>query len=292
MPKTRLEVGSHTLTKLQILEDYLKGYVDATKRARAFGVYYIDLFAGCGRVESRANGTVRNGSPLIALGLYPGFSGYFLVEANQENHDSLKEYIKEYGPELQTRVTLRCGDCNSVIDEVLTQLPPGKPTFAFLDPYAPKNLPWRTIRKLAKHSKPPKRKIELFILFPYDMGLARLLTSDSSIFDDRDYCQIFDSCMPPDSHWRDIYQTYLRGEIDRHELRRRFVRAYEDGLKSLGYDHVPESYLIRTNITTGQRKYFLVFASDHEAGQKIMTYCFRKPRQDVQMGLWPYSQRY
>lgn len=289
MTRITYRVKGHTFKKLSILQDYLKAYCNATKSAQPFGTYYIDLFAGCGKVEHRQTGEIRNGSPLIALELNPGFRRCLFVESEPTACQSLQEYLDSYPPDVQARAQVFHGDCNAEIDDVLAQVPQTNPVFAFLDPYS-HELWWTTVAKLADHKKAPRRKIELFILFPYNMDLVRLLTRRAEVFFQNGWNQILDRVMPPGSSWEDIYKGRLSGMIDSGQLRRLFLAEYVDGLKSLNYKHVPPPRLIWSD--NGHPLYFLVFASDHPVGEKIMVSCFGKPREGDQMSMFPYSERY
>jgi len=51
------------------------------------------------------------------------------------------------------------------------------------------------------------------------------------------------------------------------------LALYVEGLRGLGYQHVLNRE-IREQSRGGRVKYFLVFATDHPAGAKIMNHCF------------------
>ncbi|MFC1999760.1 three-Cys-motif partner protein TcmP [Chloroflexota bacterium] len=289
MAKTAQPVNPWTFKKLDILEEYLAAYVTATKKAWGQGIHYIDLFAGCGENEDKRTGTKRKGSPLLALGLQPGFHGYHFVEEKKEYLESLREHIAEYPVEIQRRVKIYPGDCNSEVNQVLTNIPQESPTFAFLDPYATE-LHWATIERLALHKRPPGNKIELFILFSYNMALVRLLARDTELADTRGFLQVVERVMPTNSNWRTKYEDRAFGVITQHELRRKFVEDYLKGLESLGYKHVPPPYLMRSD--NRRPLYFLFFATDHPAGVRIMESRFRKPREGQQTSYWDYFEEY
>lgn len=289
MAKIVREVSSWTINKLDMLEEYLKAYVNATKRARVYGIYYLDLFAGCGKNRDKTTRKVKNGSPLIALELQPGFGRYFFIEGDRENYDSLDEYIKEYPQDTQERVRTYHGDCNLEIDRVLRDIPERNPTFAFLDPESIE-LHWATLEKLASHKKPSYNKIELFILFPYNMSLVRMLTEDPDVFEDRGYQNLLKRVMPPISDWQSLYKSKLSGKIDKYELRRCFTAEYKMGLERLGYKHV---LLPRLFFGKGRRAlYFMFFATDNDVGASIMLSRFQKPRYEEQLSMFGYSKQY
>ena len=117
------------------------------------------------------------GSPLIAIkaGL-PAFTELFLVDAEPRNVRSLEAHRHDH-PDRQ--ITIHDGDANRRVDDILRVLPRQFPVFAFLDPRGAE-LEWRTITRLAAHKATGRPKIELFILFAYNQGLARLLPYDPS----------------------------------------------------------------------------------------------------------------
>jgi three-Cys-motif partner protein len=290
MAKITRIVNKWTFKKLDILDEYLTAYVKATKRAaESHGIYYIDLFSGCGKVQLKSTGEVRNGSPLIALEMRPSFYKYFFIEENRNNHDSLIEYLGEYPQFKYGQVRTYLGDCNHEIDRVLSEIPQSNPIFAFLDPESP-NLYWATIKKLASHKKPPNNKIELFVLFPYNMGIARLLLSDPTIFYNKGYDKIIERLMPYNSSWKDHYMAKVSGKIDRHELRRKFVSEYENGFRQLGYEYVLRGNLLTSDVN--RPLYFLCFATDHLLGYQIMLSRFQKARPNEQLSYLSYNERY
>ena len=81
--------------------------------------------------------------------------------------------------------------------------------------------------------------------------------------------------------------------MDAKQVRRAIAEAYGDGLRKLGYKHVPAPRLVRD--PKGRALYFLFFASDHVAGRRIIDYVFKKVRGAiVQLSFWPrrYEKEY
>jgi three-Cys-motif partner protein len=178
-----------------------------------------------------------------------------------------------------------CGDANATVDDVLVTLPKNYPVFAFLDPYVAE-LDWRTIEKLAAHK--PMNKIELFILFAYNMGLVRLLPTDPTKLVN---AAVLDRVMPDPEGWRRVYARRAQGQADPHAFRRAFLDEYVRGLKSLGYAFVPPPRLLFT--PDKHPLYFMVFASDHPVGDRIMKWVFaNEPDSTRQPSLLSYDQQY
>lgn len=282
-PKRIAPVGAWSAEKLDVLRCYLGGgrggFLPATTAARQR--YYLDLFAGPGQNRIKATGEVIDGSPLVALKAGPPFfTRLTWVEADPENVASLEAHRQEHQGR---QIAVHAGDANVVIDTILGSLPKEYPAFAFLDPRGGE-LHWQTVWKLAHHK--PTRKIELFILFAFNMGIVRLLPHDPMRLINQD---VLDRVMPDPTGWRRIYQQ--RSTLRASDFRRAMLEEYVRGLRALGYQHVPSPRLITT--PKGRPLYFLVFASDHPAGDRIMTHCLQTVRESrIQRSLFPYDQRY
>ncbi len=272
--------------KLELLRYYLGGtrykgggFMMATKRARA--TYYIDLFSGPGQT-SLPSGEILDGSPLIAAKASPHFSQLFWVDADRKNASSLASHRLDY-PDLNVEVYW--ADANAAIDAILAKLPRSDPVLAFLDPEG-SELDWQTIEKLARHKAANARKIELFILFASDTGIVRFFPRDPTKLVHADK---IDRMMPDAGRWRNLYQQ--RAELSPAEFRRGLLDEYVRGLRSLGYLHVPAPRLIQR--PDGRPLYFMVFASDDPAGDKIMTAALRRVEDSLrQKTFLPYEQRY
>jgi three-Cys-motif partner protein len=259
-------VGRWTREKLTLLREYLAAYVIATKRARAHGgITYVDLFAGPGMNRLKGTSERFDGSPLIAMRLAPGFSRFVFVDSDPQNWDSLQAWVSQLGKVHEAEIVY--GDCNQKIAEVIRSIPTDGPCFVFLDPSSPA-LDWNTIASIASvRIGYYRRRPEQFILFPYDMALVRLLSLSG---------EQVSRVMPDSSKWRAVFAARRRIELGPQEQRRRFLYLYWMGLRDLGYRHVLPPRLIST--PDGHLLYDLFFASDHEAGRKIMGDVLRKPR--------------
>ncbi|MCJ7666805.1 MAG: three-Cys-motif partner protein TcmP [Anaerolineae bacterium] len=289
------EIGPWTYEeKLAILgeylggEEYKGGFAYATKAARA--TFYIDAFAGPGKCRVRGTDNIVDGSPLIALRVKPAFTEYFFLEHDEMAIKALKQWISKEVPDMWSRVNIVPGDCNDTVEQVLTRIPEWAPCLAFLDPEGPE-LHWETVAKIATSRKSSRyRKIELLILFPYDMAIVRLMPRDPSKLI---HATIIDRVMPDPKAWRRIYATRVSGEMDAKQVRRAIAESYRDGLLKLGYKHIPAPRLVED--LKGGPLYFLFFASDHVAGRRIIDYVFNKVRGAiVQLSFWPrrYEEEY
>lgn len=260
--------GTWTRIKLSILKDYLNAFVVTSKRANER--YYIDAFAGPGTHKLRRTTQTFDGSPRIALGVEPPFTKCFFIELTKKSARSLEELKTEFADRAET-IEVLLGDCNARIDEILDFLPQWAPCFAFLDPEGTE-LSWQTIEKLAGHKKGYKYKIELFILFPYDMGLVRLLWHDLERFQQTGYRELLDKIYG-NTNWQSIHEKRATGRLTAEQARDEFLDLYMTQLEELGYRYVIER-LIEDD--RGRPLYFLIFATDCEVGDRIMRYCFGK----------------
>jgi len=164
-------------------------------------------------------------------------------------------------------------------------LPKTYPVLAFLDPEG-SELDWATIEKIARHKQSKRYKIEQFILFPSDTGIIRFFPRDPSKLT---YGDKLDRMLPSPAGWRALYK--LRDELTAAEFRRRLLNEYVSGLKALGYKHVPSPRLVCK--PDGRPLYFMVFATDNEAGLKIMSAALEKVEATtLQTTFLPHAQRY
>jgi len=171
----------------------------------------------------------------------------------------------------QDRYEIKEGDCNIVIDEILSEVPKIAPCFAFIDPEG-FEVDWTTIEKIANYKKDSKTKIELFILFPYNMAITRLLPLKKEKFDEEKATSVFNRILP-DSSWIDVYNDRIKGRLKVREMRKCVLNIFTNGLKKLGYEFV-YSKLIKSS--KGRPLYDMFFATDNKAGADIMEYVFRK----------------
>lgn len=221
--------------------------------------------------------------PLVATRAGPpSFTHLYWVDADPGCTASLQMHREEHS---DRNIRIYEGDANAGIDDVLLDLPKIYPTFAFLDPRGTE-LHWQTVSKLARHKTGSRTKIELFILFPFNQGIARLMPHDPQRMVNE---EALDRFMPDPLRWREVYKR--RAAMTAAEFRRTMLEEYVNGLQSLGYKYVPPPRLVST--PKRQPLYFLVFASDHPAGENIMTWCLSHVREtDPQLSLLPYPQRY
>lgn len=251
---------SWTEEKLIILESYLDAFAAASKKAG--GWYCLDLFAGPGLNWSEIKGEPRDSSPIIAL--KAGSPEAILVvaaESYPKSFEALQTRTTAYG----NRLKLYSTDANQSILAMLAAIPNRAPTFAFLDPEG-SELDWKTVVSVANHKRGHSpTKVEQLILFPTDTGFMRL-TADYP----EKVTRIFGH-----EGWRPIFERRQAGAINADKARTEYVELYGEGLRGLGYKTVLDRQITKSN---GQPMYFLIFATDHPAGEKIMDHCFDQSR--------------
>jgi len=266
MPKPRIpsSIGKWTALKLEYLDNYLQGYVIAAKKARE--THYIDCFAGCGECVIIESGHYVQGSPWRALNAVPQFSKYHFVEKKPALAAHLRKSIIDKG---FNNAHVYVGDCNQVIaSDILPEVPRNVPCFAFLDPYG-LQLHWTTICALASHRQ--GWKIELLILYPYDMAVSRLFSLAKS----NPAISVKLTSFYGDESWKTQLEESVQGQENMEQRRERFVKLYVRNLQSLGYKFVRPYgplYWHRRPL------YHVIFASDSDVGAKIMHDVWSKTR--------------
>jgi three-Cys-motif partner protein len=246
-----------------ILDCYVRGFARAC--ASAGGWYGLDLFAGAGLCYSLTRQTETPGSPLILLQAgSPKATQVLVNEQDATLRLALRDRCEPYG----ARAEIFGADANAVVHRMLSRVRVKAPAFAFLDPEG-SELHWPTVKAIADHKRRQRYKIEQLILFPTDMGFVRLAPEHPELV-----TRIFGH-----EEWVDIYERRRAQKISADEARGEYVRLYGDGLRHLGYETV-----LDRQMTTGSGNplYFLIFATDHDAGEAIMDHCFDRIRVRVQ----------
>ncbi|HWX73727.1 MAG TPA: three-Cys-motif partner protein TcmP [Solirubrobacteraceae bacterium] len=263
--------GYWTQAKLQMLADYLAGFATASKGQSER--VYLDAFAGEGFGLDRLTGEEFPGSARIALeaGEGAGFTRFRYFELGNRARE-LEQRLRADYPGRDIRVYE--GDCNTTIPEALAELRPlnWAPTFAFLDPDG-MELAWDTLVALADHkrgyrsaaSSKPEYKVELWMLFP-TAGIVRTLALDEAKVTDEDKARatrLFGS-----EQWQPIYDLRAAGKISAAGAREEYVNLMRWRLeRDLGYRF---AHPFELKNTKGGTLYHMIFATDNDAGTRIM----------------------
>jgi len=265
-------VGIWSLEKLATLLLYFQAFTSACKSVG--GGYYIDGLAGPGICKVRNARPLPYfawGSPLLALRTFPEFQRCMFIELGGGNSASLRQRIGGFG----NRAEVIPGDVNLELPRLLREVvPPHAPCFCLLDQQGTEVL-WTTLEAVAATAR-RKRKPELLILFPLRMSLLRLLTTTGRVSEsNRD--QISASFGTLD--FMEIYEGRVSGRLTAAEAQQQYLALYEERIRGLGYRWVrskpisaPKAYGMRP-----QEMYHLIFATDHQTGDKIMQDVFERP---------------
>lgn len=259
-----------TRNKLQILADYLPRFNLVSQRSAQR--IYLDLMSGePGNVE-RHTGVEFDGSPIVALNAQPGFTILRFGEIGAKA-DQLSAALAERFPD-DNRYQVVKGDCNETIDEVLTELEEFRwaPTFAFLDQQGAE-IHWNTIEKLARFRQNSKGwKTELWILMSPAMIARGVRGSRSEEFQQRV------SNLYGGDDWLRIMRALRSRKITAGQYRQEMVNLMRHQLETgLGYQF---THRIPMTMSTNKMTIFdMVFASDHDVGDRIMRHLYNQAAQ-------------
>jgi three-Cys-motif partner protein len=257
-----------TQQKLAMLADYLPAFNKASS-LKAPQTLYLDLFAGRDRNLSRATGEEISGSPRVALDAVPRFAKVVLFELPQ-HAAGLEADLRASYPNRDLEVIP--GDCNDNIRPVLERLRRGEwnwaPTFALLDQQAAE-IRWSTMEALADFKRKARYKLELWLLFAPSMLPRGLAVDDhGGEFAER-ITQMYGS-----QEWLDAYEARRRGLLSPGELRDELLNLMRWRLENvLGYK-VTHHFEMKN--THGSPLYNMIFATDNDAGEKIMKHIYGK----------------
>jgi three-Cys-motif partner protein len=270
-PEAGRSWGYWTRAKLEMLSDYLAGFASASKGQSER--IYLDAFAGEGTGLDRLTGEQFPGSARIALdaGEGAGFTKFRYFELGQRAAD-LESRLRADYPGSDIKVYE--GDCNARILDALKDLKPlnWAPTFAFLDPDG-MELAWETLVALADHkrgyrsasSTKPEYKVEQWMLFSTS-GIVRTLALDETKVSDADQARA--TRLYGSEEWRPIYERRLAGDMSATEAREEYVNLMRWRLeRNLGYRF---AHPFELKNTKGSTLYHMIFATDSDAGTRIM----------------------
>jgi three-Cys-motif partner protein len=264
--------GYWTRAKLQMLSDYLAGFATASK-GQAERVY-LDAFAGEGSGLDRLTGEEFPGSARIALeaGESAGFTRFRYFEKGQRRAGDLEAQLqRDY---LDRDIKVYEGDCNKTIPDALAELKAlnWAPTFAFVDPDG-MEVAWDTLRVLADHkrgyrssgSTKPEYKVELWMLFPTS-GTVRTLALKEEKVSDADIARA--TRLFGTDGWKPIHELRVGGSISGAEAREEYVNLMRWRLEHVLRYRFAHPFELKN--TKGSTLYHMIFATDSDAGTRIM----------------------
>lgn len=248
--------------------------------------HYLDLFAGPGinRVRGTA-ATEIEGSPLRALELSaPGeptlhFTHATFVNRDARDHRALEQRVGwrvKAGRSLIPREKVRCvpGNANEVLYGILGAIHPRAYVFAFADITAPKQLPWASVRALREYGG--HQSVDLYMLFPLDMALKRLLSYRPGATEN---CAAVLTDFFGTDEWRGLY-TRRPSSAQGAELGRALEALYLRQLKTAW-----KYARTVSDVRRGQchRLYKMLFASNHSAGNDIANWAAARSAQQLSL---------
>jgi three-Cys-motif partner protein len=257
--------GWWTEQKLDILADYLVAFTTASTKAGM--TVYLDLFAGRPENVSR-DGYEREilGSARRALDIRPPLSVLRFFELDP-TASRLETALRAQYPDRIRDFHVVPGDCNTTIATALAQLAGinWAPTFAFLDQQSTE-VRWPTITHLAQHKRADKPKTELWLLCASGLlprGLKiRTNTVDASIADKM--TRMFGTDI-----WLEALQGARQNLLTGAQFRSELTNLMRWRLEhKLGYKTTLDFQVTNTG---GSGIFDMIFATDHWAGEKIMT---------------------
>lgn len=278
--------GYWTRAKLAILNDYLPAFLQAAS-GKSNEYVYLDAFAGQGRGIDRLTGEEFNGSARIALEARAlQADAQFTRLRYFERASKARELETRLRTEYPSRnIEVYGGDCNVEIPAALSALHTYRwaPTFAFIDPDG-MEFEWRTLEALADHkrgyramsSSKPEYKVELWLLFP-TQGLVRTLALDAAKLRPKDEARA--TALFGTDAWRWIYDQRTEGKLSPQDARDEYVNLMRWRLtEDLGYRRTHALELMNTG---GGTIYHMVFATDNDAGDKIMADIYAKTARQI-----------
>jgi three-Cys-motif partner protein len=264
--------GWWTEQKLDILRAYLHAFTTASKTAGQ--TVYLDLFAGQPDNVSRdRDPRVIRGSARLALETSPPLMHMRFFEL-ASNAASLKQRLTAEYPNRAGAFCVVPGDCNATIGAVLGELAHlnWAPTFAFLDQQSTE-VHWTTIEALAEHKRLDKPKTEIWLLCANGLlprGLKARMEDIDGLFGQRMH-RMFGT---------DIWVDALTGMRDKlltpAEFRSELTNLMRWRLEQdLGYRTTLDFQVTNTR---GSEIFNMIFATDHLAGEKIMSSLYNSAR--------------
>lgn len=259
--------GEWGIHKLAFLEHFGPSALEATgaKLTRA----YLDLFAGPGiNIVRGGNGKEFIGSPLKSLELKSRsgstFTDHFFVNLEGAHYGALTQRVDNMFTNkkchvARDRIRVLNGNSHDLLPSILDQLHVKSYLFVFADPDNPRQLPWSTLECLRKHRS--HESVDLYLLFPYDMALARLVSYQQSR--QTEHATVLNSFYG-DTSWMDCLQ-YRSADTQKDRFKVCMTETYRRRLESL-WKH---SEIVCSVKGPNGNLYTMLFATDHPAGRNI-----------------------
>lgn len=279
------ENGQWAETKLLFLETFGPPAIDAT--ATKVRRVYIDLFAGPGINVNKhrpdhqfESGALRILRMVGAARPDLAFTDVVLVNLEAGDQAALAARIELMAAHGQLvvprdRIELVHGDANDVIPGILRKFHLLDYLLVFADPENPSQWPWSSVSALRAQGH---HSVDLYTLLPLEMGIRRLLHFTAGERIDNDHIiTAFFGC----ELWRPIVGQ-RKTEAQSMDMLRRLEELYVARLRNL-WKHADRVVAVKR--IEGQGLYRMIFASDHEAGQKIAAWARKHAEGSEQLRL-------
>lgn len=270
--------GFWTEVKLDALGSYLRRFAAASQRAPSR--LYLDLFAGS--VDNvRRDDEERHffGSAVRALDTRPALTHLRFFELGS-NASRLRDQLTAKYPG-DDRFEVIEGNCNDELEDCLSDLRAAgldwAPTFCFVDPDG-LHVDWSTLRALAQFKNSNSRtKAEMLILLSHT-SIPRLAGWDKAKGVDDALSAKITSLFGSES-WRAVDERRQSNDLTGSEAKHLYLSLFRFKLeRELGYR---KTLTIEMGNERGNPVYVLVFATDHEAGVRIMSSVLENARKQA-----------
>ena len=239
---------------------FLERYLNATRKVRRVfsdqgNSVFIDLFSGPGRCIFKEKKEEITGGGFRATELNEApFNEYIFCDIDEKNIAAFRQRTQQ-----KPNCLFYTGDSNKTIESIVSHLKKKdyRYHFAYIDPFAPKNLNFNTLKFLAQ-----LKRMDMFIHFPIG-AIKRNLDKNT----------ILDSFLGT-TVWRNkIFDNNQNIKPDVYHI---LTDVFKEQLKSIGYPEEGLASGISNELPTVSVKntrnvnlYILILASKHELGQKI-----------------------
>lgn len=270
--------GDWTKTKIEILVEYAKAYLEIMKNRRFFKLMYFDGFAGSGFIikdnKEGVDITVGAAKRIIEINDPRAFDSYYFVEKDTKNFKLLKKNTADAFP--KKKIYVIQDDCNKKLVDLAIFLrnPVNKyyRTLAYIDPCG-MQLEWRSIENLKGLN------IDMWVLVPTGLGVNRLLKRNGDISDLwKERLELFFGLTQQEINKLFYRETpTLFPDINFKEKEKDVIgksaKLYRDRLKTV-FDFVSQPYPLKNSLNTIM--YHLFLASNKDTAAKIGNDIVRK----------------
>ena len=266
------EVGSWSILKLEIIEQYGAAYTKAfANLGRGLKKFYIDGFSGAGTHIDKNTGHPIEGSPARAMKILPPFDHFYFIDLNAEKTAHLQELCKG-----KQNIQIHTGDANDYLRGLLPRIQYERfnRALCLLDPYG-LHLDWDVIQ-LAGQS----RAIDLFLNFPVmDMNRNAIWRSpERATSEGVERMTRFWG----DETWKEVayaespQQSFFGPDVVK-QPNEVIAAAFRQRLaKVAGFKYVADPLPMKNN--NGAVVYYLFFASPKPVAETIIRHIFDRHR--------------